>query len=65
MPEFDLGDINRAGGLPALCSTPRDRKTPGPGCLSARENELFSLSLSKEPSVGATQAFWTQLARLA
>lgn len=27
MPEFDLGDINRAGGLPALCSTPRDRKT--------------------------------------
>ena len=53
MPEFDLGVINRAGGLPALC------------CLSARENELFSLALSNETNVAATQAFWTQLARLA
>ena len=50
--EFDLVDINRAGGLPALCSTPRDRKTPG-------------MRLSKETNVGATQAFWTRLARLA
>ena len=24
MPEFDLGDIGRAGGLPALCSSPLD-----------------------------------------
>ena len=24
MPEFDFGDIGRAGGLPALCSTPLD-----------------------------------------
>ena len=40
MPEFDLGDISRAGGLPALCSTPRDRKTPG-------------MPLSKETNVPA------------
>lgn len=49
---FDLGDITRAGGLPALYSTPRDRKTPG-------------MPLSKETNVGATQAFWTFWTRLA
>ena len=56
MPEFDLGDINRAGGLPGVsrhCALPLGIERLQ-GCLSARENELFSLALSKETNVGAT-----------